>query len=129
MKKSEVLLYLKNFKKAVEKLREGVECAEDELDRDGVLQRFEFTAELMWKTLKAFLEFNGIECFSPRNCIKEALRANLIKDDDILLDIIEDRNKTSHIYSEEVSKEIFERVKEVYLDVFKDTINRIEKNL
>jgi len=116
MKKSDVLLKIYKFEKALERLKEAVEIAEDELDKDGVIQRFEFTIELLWKTLKAILEYKGIECYSPRNCIKESFKANIINDDEIILDMIEDRNLSSHIYDENVSNEIFERIKNVYLD-------------
>jgi len=61
------------------------------------------------------LEYKGIECYSPRNCIKEAFKANIINDDEIILDMVEDRNLSSHIYDENVSNEIFEKIKNVYL--------------
>ena len=116
MKKSDVLLKVHNFERALERLKEAVEIAQDELDKDGAIQRFEFTVELLWKSLKAILEYKGIECYSPRNCIKEAFKANIIGDDDIVLDMIEDRSLSSHIYDEKTSDEIFERIKNVYLD-------------
>jgi len=116
MRKSEVLLKIKNFEKVLSRLREAVERAKDDLDKDGVIQRFEFTVELLWKALKAILEYQGIECYSPRNCIKEAFKANIIDDDEIILDMLEDRNKSSHIYNEDMSEEIFERIKNVYLE-------------
>ena len=116
MKKSNILLKVYNFEKALKRLKEAVEIAKDELDKDGVIQRFEFTIESLWKTLKAILEYKGIECYSPRNCIKEAFKANIVSDDDIVLDMIEDRNLSSHIYDEKTSDEIFERIKNVYLD-------------
>ncbi|MDQ7032948.1 MAG: HI0074 family nucleotidyltransferase substrate-binding subunit [Desulfonauticus sp.] len=92
------------------------ECSK-ELEKDGVIQRFEFTVELLWKTLKSILFYQGIECYSPRNCIKEAFKANIIEDDEILLDMLEDRNISSHIYDRQTSEEIFRRIKEVYIDV------------
>lgn len=119
MKKSDVLIRVKNFEMALNRLIEAVNKAEDDLDRDGVIQRFEFTVELLWKSLKFILKYNGIECYSPRNCIKEAFRTNIIDDDEIILDMLEDRNLSSHVYDEQVSKEIFERIKQVYIDYLK----------
>ena len=116
MKKSEVLIKVDNFEKGLNRLKEAVERAKDDLDKDGVIQRFEFTIELLWKALKAILAYQGIECYSPRSCIKEAFKANLIEDDEIILDMLEDRNRSSHIYSEFTSEEIFERIKKVYLE-------------
>ena len=116
MQKSEVLIKTDNFEKGLNRLKEAVERAKDDLDKDGVIQRFEFTIELLWKVLKAILNYQGIECYSPRSCIKEAFKVNLIEDDEIILDMLEDRNRSSHIYSETTSEEIFERIKKVYVE-------------
>jgi nucleotidyltransferase substrate binding protein (TIGR01987 family) len=114
--KSNVLLKISNFEKALNRLDEAVKIAKDDLDKDGVIQRFEFSVELLWKSLKAILNYLGIECYSPRSCIKEAFRAGIIDDDEIILDMLQDRNLSSHIYSETTSEEIFERIKNVYLN-------------
>ncbi len=116
MQKSEVLVKIDNFERALKRLKEAVERAEDDLDKDGVIQRFEFTVELLWKALRSILAYHGIDCYSPRSCIKESFKSRLIDDDEIILDILEDRNRSSHIYSEKTSEEIFERIKRVYLN-------------
>ena len=125
MKKVEVLLAIEKLNKAFLKLREGIESASTELEKDGVIQRFEFTFELLWKTLKIILEYKGIEVRSPRSAIKEAFKAGLIEDDEIFLDMLEDRNLTSHIYDEETSEEIFERIKKVYVPVLEKLISNL----
>jgi len=86
--------------RAEKRLKETIPQMQDDLDRDEVIQRFEFTLELLWKTLKLLLAYQGIECASPRKGIKEAFRAGLIGDDEILLDMLEDRNRSFHIYDE-----------------------------
>jgi len=116
MTKSEVLLKINNFERALKRLEEAVKKAKDDLDKDGVIQRFEFTIELLWKSFKAILNYLGIECYSPRSCIKEAFKAGIIGDDEIILDMLNDRNISSHVYSETTSEEIFKRIKEAYLD-------------
>ncbi|WP_035588947.1 HI0074 family nucleotidyltransferase substrate-binding subunit [Hippea jasoniae] len=126
MKKSEVLLKINTFEKALNRLKEAVNHAKDDLDKDGVIQRFEFTTELLWKTLKTMLQFQGIDCYSPRNCIKEAFKANIIDDDEIILDILEDRNLSSHLYDQRLSEEIFQRIKDIYVS-FLDNLNLSEK--
>jgi len=115
MRKVEVLERIDKFQRALKRLREAVERAEDELDRDGVIQRFEFTFELLWKTLKTILNYQGIECYSPRDCIKKAFHHGIIDDDEIFLDMLEDRNLSSRAYDGETAKEIFERIKKFYL--------------
>ena len=117
MKKVEVKLAIKKLEKAFDRLTQAVKIAKDELDKDGVIHRFEFTVELLWKTLKIALEYDKVECYSPRDCIKKAFRYALIDDDEILLDMIDDRNRSSHIYDEKTSEEIFNRIKEVYVEV------------
>ena len=125
MKKVEVELAIKKLEKAFDRLAQAVKVAKDDLDKDGVIQRFEFTAELLWKTLKIVLSYNKVECNSPRDCVKKAFRYALIDDDEIVLDILDDRNRSSHIYDEETSREIFERIKEVYVNI----IDKIIKSL
>ena len=115
MRKTEVLEKITKFNKALERLKEAVAIARDELDRDGVIQRFEFTFEQFWKALKAVLKYQGIECYSPRDCIKKAFRYGLIEDDEIFLDMLEDRNLSSHTYDEKTAEEIFERIKNFYV--------------
>ena len=89
---------LEKFKNAVKRLEEGIVESKDQLDHDGVIQRFEFTFELCWKTLRLFLINEGIIIKSPRDALVEGFRFGLIKDEKIFLDMLEDRNQTSHIY-------------------------------
>ena len=125
MKKVEVELAIKKLQGAFERLNESVKVAKDELDKDGVIQRFEFTVELLWKTLKIALEYNKILCSSPRDCVKKAFKYGLIDDDEIVMDMLDDRNKSSHIYDEKISEEIFERIKEVYVDSINSLIEKL----
>jgi len=116
MKKSELLIKINNFESALQRLNEALAKVKDDLHKDGVIKRFEFTVELLWKTLKAILKYKGIECYSPRDCIKLSFKAKIIDDDEILFDMLEDRNKSSHVYDQKLSDEIFQRIKEVYIE-------------
>jgi nucleotidyltransferase substrate binding protein (TIGR01987 family) len=117
MSSAEVAYALGKLKIAFMRLKEAAEQAVDELDRDGVIQRFEFTFELFWKTIKIILEYEGFYCTGPRSCIKEGARRGFLVEGEILLDMLEDRNKTSHIYDEQTASEIFERIKGCYVQV------------
>lgn len=123
MKKVEVELAIKKLQRAFERLNESVKVAKDELDKDGVIQRFEFTVELLWKTLKIALEYNKILCSSPRDCVKKAFKYGLIDDDEIVMDMLDDRNKSSE--DEKMSGEIFERIREVYIDTINTLIGKL----
>jgi len=115
--------------KALSQLSDGVKKTKDQLDRDGVIQRFEFTFELAWKTLKLFLLAQGIISKSPAEALKESYKFGLIKDEEIFLDMLEDRNQTTHIYSEEISKAIFTRIKKSYLPSLKKLSKELKKEL
>ena len=111
----DVLEYsLKKLIDAHKKLEEGIEQARDELDKDGVIQRFEFTFELLCKALKIYLEHQGILVKTPRDSFVEAFRINLFDDEKIFLDMLEDRNSASHVYDKKTSEKIFNRVKKNY---------------
>ena len=120
---------LNKLKNATQKLKEGIEQAKDELDKDGVIQRFEFTFELLWKALKIYLEYQGILVKTPRDSFVEAFRIDLISDEKIFLDMLEDRNNTSHIYDKETSEKIFNRIKKNYQTEIAKVIELLNKSL
>jgi len=117
---------LSKLKDAFIRLKEGTEAAEDELDKDGVIQRFEFTFELLWKVLKIFLEDSGIEAKTPKESLKRAFKIGWLREEKVFLDMLEDRNKTSHIYDKETSEEIFERIKTTYLLAMENLLERLK---
>lgn len=127
--KSETDLAVRKLKKAWKRLQESTGEASDALDRDGVIKRFEFTFELFWKTLKILLEYEGFRCTGPRSCIKEAFRRDLLKEGETALDMLEDRNRTSHLYDEATAKEIFERIRSTYAGLIGDCIREFENYL
>ncbi|RTZ72029.1 MAG: nucleotidyltransferase [Gammaproteobacteria bacterium] len=129
MKKTDVLLAIERLKQAVARLEDALGRVRDDLDRDGAIQRFEFTVELLWKTLAIQLEYQGITCQSPRNCIKLAFRHGLIEDDELLLDMIEDRNRSSHVYNEKTAEEIFTRISKLYAKSIRQVLERLESTL
>ncbi|MFH1562685.1 MAG: nucleotidyltransferase substrate binding protein [Nitrospirota bacterium] len=116
---------VEKFTNGFKRLKEAIQEAKDDLDKDGAIQRFEFTFELLWKALKIFLEYQGIVVNTPRESLKEAFRINLLGDEEVFLQMLEDRNKTSHIYDEETSEEIFERIKTAYIQ----SIEKVLANL
>lgn len=123
----EIKIAVERYNDALQKLIEGIEQVKDQLDRDGVIQRFEFTFELCWKTLKLILEYEGFDCQSPRSCIKEAYRRGFIVDGEIYLDMLEDRNRSSHIYDEQTSLEIFEHIKQNYASKLEEAGNKFQE--
>ena len=118
---------LKKIHDAFKRLQEGADQAYDELSKDGVIQRFEFTFEVLWKTIKKFLEYKGIEARTPKDCFKEAFTIGLIDDESLVLNMLQDRNTTSHIYDKKTSEEIFDRIKTLYVPAIDQLISSLKK--
>lgn len=112
--KKEVEYSIKKLETAFLRLVEGIDSVEDDLDKDGVIQRFEFTFELLWKTIKVYLEDKGILCKSPKDCLQQAFKYGLITDEETFLKMLSDINKTSLLYDQSASEEIFNNIKTKY---------------
>jgi nucleotidyltransferase substrate binding protein (TIGR01987 family) len=83
---------------AAARLEEVASLRESDIVRDAAIQRFEFTFELVWKTLQLYLEHEGLESPGPRAVIKRAFVMRLISDQDeadIWFQMLDDRNLTS----------------------------------
>lgn len=92
-----------NFEKAFMRLKEAVELPElNELERNGLIQRFEFTLDLSWKVMKDFLEEKGFTFKpSPKDTLRLAQQSNFISYAQELIDGLDIRNELSHDYSGE----------------------------
>ena len=109
-----------NFTKALSQLREAVELAEQrplsKLEEQGLIQAFEFTHELAWKTLKDFLEDRGgvKKLYGSKDTSREAFKTGLIENGQIWMDMIQSRNLTSHTYDEATAVQIATVVRRSY---------------
>ena len=110
------------FEAAVFRLREALEDYRStplSSVRDGVIQRFEFCAELAWKTMREYLLDQGYtEINSPKAVIRQAFAYGMIEDAEGWIRLMNDRNLTSHVYDEKTAEEIFRRIETVYLALF-----------
>jgi nucleotidyltransferase substrate binding protein (TIGR01987 family) len=112
------------FKDAFAKFQDVMQQNKNEYIRDSAIQRFEFTFELMWKTLKAYLEEKGVRVYSPKDAIKGAFQVGLIEDDSKWLAMIETRNLTSHVYNETMAERVYASLKD-YIPLLKKLIKDI----
>lgn len=92
-----------SFDRAMVLLREALEggpAALNQLEKEGAIQRFEYSLELAWKTAKDFLEDSGlvIEPVTPREVIKQAFAAKIISDGQLWIDMLNHRNLLAHTY-------------------------------
>ena len=92
-----------NFGKALallsDALKDGPEAL-SALEKEGVVQRFEYTVELAWKTVKDYLEAGGllVSPVTPRQVIKDAFAAGVLAEGDVWIAMIDQRNLLSHTY-------------------------------
>lgn len=120
-----------NLKKAYGRLKEVCDLYDGKNDiiRDSVIQRFEFTYELTHKTLREFMKYSGVtlENSFPRTIYKKAYVNNIISDDSVWISLLEDRNSTSHIYNESMADEIADRIVNMYVKAVKELVDNLEK--
>src|SRR5699024_7973868 len=100
-----------NFESALTFLKNSVSIDKpSDLEKAGIVQSFEFTFELAWKTMKDFLNEKGVDVVYPRDVIKEAFRSGLIVKGEIWMDMLDSRNLMSHTYRREDSNVVFKEI-------------------
>lgn len=120
---------LELFDRAVGRLDEGLmKGSRSSLERDGVIQRFEYTFELAWKTLKAHMEeTGGIGPLFARDCFREAFRRGLIDEEDKWLEMIRLRNLTSHTYWEASAEDVMDHLPNM-VGLYRNLVERLKKD-
>jgi len=115
-----------NFKRAYILLREAIEQTQErklsQLEKEGIIQRFEYTIELAWKTMKDYLESQNLvlDQVTPRAVIKEAFAAKLVTDGQVWMDALDARNKMFHTYDFRKFEEVITDIQKHYLTVIED---------
>lgn len=116
-----------DLQNAYKRLEEALKENETELAIDGTLHRFEFTFELAWKTMKDYLEYNGVigNTGSPREVIQAAFKQGMIENGEDWIAMMLSRNSLSHLYDEKTSREIYDLIKNKYVFLLKDILQKI----
>ena len=104
-----------NFIKAYKELEEVERLAKQrpltKLEKQGLIQCFEYNHELAWNVLKDYLEEQGfINIIGSKNATREAFKQNLINDGEVWMNMIKDRNLTSHAYDKKLADEIIDKI-------------------
>jgi len=95
----------------------------NEMIKEGLIQRFEYTHELAWNVMKDYAEYQGNSNIGgSRVASREAFKLQLVSNGDVWMDMIGSRNKTSHTYNEEITNEIYFKVLNEYYQAFLDFI-------
>ena len=93
-----------------------------------LIKSFELAFELSWKTLQSFFKSQGyIEVKSPKGIIKEAFNKEVIQDGQIWIDMLDARNRLSHIYDESMFKEIIIKISKEFCARNRKTLSKIKK--
>lgn len=117
---------LSQFKKAINRLEDVLKQEKNEFMRDSAIQRFEFTFDLVWKTIKTYLEENkGVICKSPKGCFKDAYEQGIIEYDEFWMEMTDARNRTVHTYEEIIAEEIYDLLPKT-LKYFQDLLDKLK---
>lgn len=114
-----------SFARALVLLREAMArgpAALNQLEKEGVIQRFEYSLELAWKTAKDFLEESGavIAPVTPREVLKQAFAAKILGDGQVWIDMLNHRNLLAHTYDCAVFEEAVEALAARYLPAIEE---------
>ena len=112
-----------NFSKALKHLSEAVEIYNSRslsnLEKQGVVQGFEFTHELAWKVMKDFFNDRGNNnIYGSKDATREAFQFDLISDGDVWMSMIQSRNLSSHTYDEDTIENIIDIIFNSYYERF-----------
>lgn len=124
-----------SFTKALGQLQDAVTLSKirplSRLEEQGMIQAFEYTHELAWKTMKDFLEEKGNNSlFGSKDVTRAAFKLGIIEDGEIWMDMIKSRNQTSHTYNEEVAVQIVNSIINHYFNNFMllhEKLNRLKE--
>lgn len=117
-----------DFLNALDRLQEALQQEPTELVIDGTLHRFEFTFELAWKLIKSYLEYMGVAetTGSPRETIQNGFKQGIIENGEEWINMMLSRNSLSHIYDEKTSREMYNKIKNNYINLFTRLRERLE---
>ena len=119
---------LKSYSKALLQLESALQQKQfSVLEKDGVIKRLEFTFELAWKTLQDKLYDQGyLSTKGPKPVIKQAFNNGIITDGQAWIDMLTDRNNSTHLYDESAAVSIFDRIQITYFKLLQELKSKLE---
>ena len=110
-----------NFEKSFSQLEIALKIKKpSDTERAGLIQFFELSFELAWKTLKDYLEAQGFQVNSPRETLKQAYQAQVINHGEIWIDALDNRNLTVHTYDEATCLKVVDLIRNKYFSILKE---------
>lgn len=120
-----------NLRSAVLRLQESIaeyQITHSTSVRDGAIQRFEFCCELAWKALKEYLIEEGfLAPNTPRAVLKESFAAGILDNEQGWLNLLNDRNITSHMYNEKKADDIYTSIVAVYYPLLRQLADKLNQ--
>ena len=102
---------LEDYAKALDELEQVLtESSESQLIQAGCIQYFEFCFELAWKSVKSVAEQEGLECHSPKTCLKVAHQNGWVEEEPLWLEMLASRNRMSHTCDSGTALNIYHRL-------------------
>lgn len=119
------------FRKAYLKLTEFIDNDDKtEVSKAAIIHAYEYTFELWWKMVQKYLEYAGsVQDYGPNATIKNAFQYNIISDGQIWMDMLRDRNLTTHTYKEDVAEEIYSRIITTHIKALKEFTEEFDNKI
>lgn len=122
---------LMNYEKALSQLMTAVNLSKQrclsELEKQGLIQAFEFTHELAWNVMEDYFFYQGNTSITgSRDAVRESFSKGLISDGEGWMEMIASRNQTSHTYNLEVANEITEKIISQYCELFNNFLRGMQ---
>jgi nucleotidyltransferase substrate binding protein (TIGR01987 family) len=112
-----------NLQKAFQQLQTGLAIkVPSTVEVQGVIKSFEFTFELAWKTLKDYLEAQGVPCQFPRETLKQSFHYEILQNAEIWLEMLSKRNLLAHTYDEQLASEAYRLISIEYFGHIQDLL-------
>jgi len=121
LKLEQAIAYIKhNFREEEDEIEpEDLDFVLDEMIKEGLIQRFEYTHEFAWNVMKDYAECQGNNAIGgSRDATREALQLKIIENGEVWMDMIKSRNKTTHTYNESTANEIYSKIINEYFMLF-----------
>ena len=122
---------LNNYKNALTQLESAVALSSErplsDLEKQGLIQSFEFTHELAWNVIKDyFFDQGNPNITGSRDAVREAFSTGLIIQGELWMEMIKSRNQTSHTYNHQIANEITNQIITLYCGLFKEFLEKMD---
>lgn len=123
---------LNHFKQALEQLTAAVKLSETreltDLEKQGLIQAFEFSHELAWNVMKDYFDYQGGNLITgSRDATREAFNKGILKSADVWMEMIKSRNQTSHTYNKKTAEEITKQIRTQYHTEFLNFLTQMSE--